>query len=213
MRVNLMAAAATAALLMAGSAMAQDNNRNNGGADRPAATDTGGMRDQNNNTGSIRGLDGNNGGMQNTDTDRNGGMRDRDRNGGMQNTDMDRDRGANDRMINGNARPGVETRDRMDRDNDNTRVNIRRNGSVHITTDQRTRIRDVVRTHRAPHLTHVNFRIGVGVRVPRNVSVVALPPEIVAIEPQWAGFSYFVYGDQIVVIDPASFAIVGVLPL
>jgi len=82
-----------------------------------------------------------------------------------------------------------------------------------MTTAQRTRIREVVRVKSAPRLTNVSFRIGVGERIPRNVTVAVLPPEIVEIAPQWSGFSYFVYGDEIVVIDPMSFAIVGVLPL
>jgi len=201
MRVNLLATAAAAALLMAGAALAQDNDRHNGrGGDQPAAAGAmSGPQDQDNTAGTR-------------DKDKTGGMRDQDKTGGMQNTDMDRDRGANDRMIQGGAQPGLERRDRMGRDNDDTRVNVRRNGSVHITTDQRMRIRNVVRVG-APRLNHVNFRIGVGTRVPRSLRVVALPPEIIEIEPQWAGFSYFIYGNEIVVIDPASFAIVGVLPI
>ena len=210
MRVNLLATAAAAALLMAGAALAQDNDRHNGrGGDQPAAAGAmSGLQDQDNTAG-TRDKD-KPGGTR--DKDKTGGMRDQDKTGGMQNTDMDRDRGTNDRMIQGGAQPGLERRDRMGRDNDDTRVNVRRNGSVHITTDQRMRIRNVVRVG-APRLNHVNFRIGVGTRVPRSVRVVALPPEIIEIEPQWADFSYFVYGNEIVVIDPASFAIVGVLPI
>jgi hypothetical protein len=64
-----------------------------------------------------------------------------------------------------------------------------------------------------PRLTHVNFRVNVGVRIPRSVHVVAVPQEIIAIYPEWAGDLYFVYGDEIVVVAPDSFAIVGVLPL
>jgi hypothetical protein len=37
--------------------------------------------------------------------------------------------------------------------------------------------------------------------------------EIIAIAPEWQGYSYFEYGDQIVVVDPATFAIVATLPL
>jgi hypothetical protein len=40
-----------------------------------------------------------------------------------------------------------------------------------------------------------------------------LPPQIVAIAPEWQGYSYFEYGDQIVIVDPATFAIVATLPL
>ena len=86
--------------------------------------------------------------------------------------------------------------------------------NIPLTTVQRTRIRDrVILSGRAPRLTNVNFRIGVGVRIPRNVRIAIVPPEIVEIFPQWAGYSYFVYGEQIVIVDPASFAILAVLPV
>ena len=81
-----------------------------------------------------------------------------------------------------------------------------------LTVEQKTKLREtVVRT--GPRLTNVNFRINVGVRIPHSVRVVAVPQEIIAIYPEWAGDLYFVYGEEIVVVAPDTFAIVGVLPL
>jgi hypothetical protein len=34
----------------------------------------------------------------------------------------------------------------------------------------------------------------------------------VEIEPEWRGFEYFLVGDEIVVVDPATLEIVAVLP-
>ena len=84
---------------------------------------------------------------------------------------------------------------------------------LRLTTVQRTRIHDVIVRAHGPRLTNVTFRIGVGARIPRTVRVAVLPPEIVAIAPEWQGYSYFEYGDQIVIVDPMTFAIVATLPL
>ena len=81
-----------------------------------------------------------------------------------------------------------------------------------LTVEQKTTLRETV-LKSGPRLTHVNFRIGVGVHVPRTVRLVAVPQEIVAIYPEWASDVYFDYGDEVVVVDPNSFAIVAVLPL
>ena len=199
MRTKLITATAAAALFAAGAALAQSNQDTGGQSDVPSAkhqqsahATAPGAPDQQNR-----------GGMQDqSGTNAQGSM------GGMQNTSMGNDR------------------DR-DRDNDRTnvrvntaggadRVRIRENGNrtnIRITPVQRTRIRDVVVREHGPRLTHVTFRVGVGARIPRTVRVAVLPPEIVSIAPQWAGYSYFEYGDQIVIVDPATFAIVATLPL
>ncbi|HEX3431449.1 MAG TPA: DUF1236 domain-containing protein [Rhizomicrobium sp.] len=88
-----------------------------------------------------------------------------------------------------------------------------RSGAPHtLTVEQKTKLRETV-FRSGPRLSHIGFRIGVGVAIPRNIHVVAVPQEIVSIYPEWAGDLYFVYGDEIVVVAPGSFEIVGVLPL
>jgi Protein of unknown function (DUF1236) len=88
-----------------------------------------------------------------------------------------------------------------------------RGGARHtLTIVQKTKLRETVfRT--GPRLSHLSFRIGVGVRIPHTVRVVAVPEEIVAIYPEWSGDLFFTYGDEIVVVAPDTFEIVGVLPL
>jgi hypothetical protein len=145
--------------------------------------------------------------------------------GGMENTSSDQNRGrGDDSDMNGNAggdmrpdRDRTGNRGQMDRDRmgttDHVRINETGRGNLRLTTIQRTRIHDVVVRAHGPRLTRVNFRVGIGARVPRDVRIAVLPPEIVAIAPEWQGYSYFEYGDQIVIVDPATFAIMATLPL
>jgi hypothetical protein len=37
--------------------------------------------------------------------------------------------------------------------------------------------------------------------VPTRVRVVAVPPPLIEIHPQWRGYMYFVVGDQIIIVD------------
>ena len=81
-----------------------------------------------------------------------------------------------------------------------------------LSSEQRTRIRETVLVKgSAPRVSNVNFRINVGVAVPRSVQVVTVPEEIIEIHPAWRGFLYFVYEDEIVIVDPGSHEIVAVL--
>ncbi len=87
-------------------------------------------------------------------------------------------------------------------------------GSVNLSSEQRTKIHSIiVSEHNAPRVAHVDFDVRVGTVVPRGkVKFVPLPSTIVEIEPQWRGYEYFLVGDEIVVVDPATLRIVAVLP-
>jgi hypothetical protein len=85
--------------------------------------------------------------------------------------------------------------------------------AVQLTPDQRTRIKGIVtREHDAPRVDHPEFRVGVGVMVPRSVHVAVLPEEFVTVVPQYRGFQYVIVGDEILIIDPRTMEIVAVLP-
>jgi hypothetical protein len=135
--------------------------------------------------------------------------------GGMENT-SDQNRNGNDGDMNAGGNMAPEQNGMRNGQMDRERMRVNETGNrthLRLTTTQRTRIKDVVVRAHGPRLTHVTFRIGVGARVPRDVRIAVLPPEIVAIAPEWQGYSYFEYGDQIVIVDPATFAIVATLPL
>lgn len=84
-------------------------------------------------------------------------------------------------------------------------------GAVNLTTEQRTTIRQEVLTSNAPRATDINFTINVGTVVPSSVRVVEVPATIVKIRPAWKGYRYFVYNDEIIIVEPRTLKIVAVL--
>ena len=87
--------------------------------------------------------------------------------------------------------------------------------NVKLSSEQRTRIKSVVLAGRGgPRVAHVNFDVRVGTIVPRGgVEYVPVPETLVEIEPMWRGFDYFVYGEELVIIDPDTLAIIAVIPV
>jgi hypothetical protein len=83
--------------------------------------------------------------------------------------------------------------------------------AVNLTTEQRTTVRQEVLTERAPRVRDVNFSVNVGTVIPRSVRVVEVPPAIVKIRPAWRGYRYFVYNEEIVIVEPRTMRIVAVL--
>ena len=75
-----------------------------------------------------------------------------------------------------------------------------RSGSVTLTTEQRTRVRQTVLA-KGPRASNVNFTVNVGVVVPRTVRVVALDPILIEYYPRYRGYFYFIVGDQIIIVD------------
>jgi hypothetical protein len=86
------------------------------------------------------------------------------------------------------------------------------NASAAITPEKRTRFHEAFGKERsAPRVDHVDFGVTVGTAIPRSVRVVAVPQEIIEIEPTWRGYEYFMVGDRIVIVDPRSMEIVAVI--
>ena len=102
---------------------------------------------------------------------------------------------------------GQMMRGRETRDRDEMRGGVR-----NLTIEQKTNLRETV-LRAGPRVTNISFRVGVGAVVPRSVRLVAVPPPIIAIYPEWSGDLFFTYGDEIVVVAPDTMQIVGVLPL
>jgi Protein of unknown function (DUF1236) len=86
------------------------------------------------------------------------------------------------------------------------------NVSVNITPEKRTQIHQVfTRERSAPRVDRVDFDLAVGTAVPRSVRFVSVPSTIIAIEPSWRGYDYFMVGEQIVIVDPRSMEIVAII--
>jgi hypothetical protein len=87
--------------------------------------------------------------------------------------------------------------------------------NVSLNDQQRTQIRDtVINSRSAPRVNNPKFSVNVGTVVPRGqIRLVRVPPTLVRIRPVWRNFLYFVYNDQIVIVDPRSMRIINVLPV
>jgi Protein of unknown function (DUF1236) len=87
--------------------------------------------------------------------------------------------------------------------------------NVQLNDEQRTQIRNtVIEARGAPRVDHVNFDVTVGSALPRSgVRVVPVPETLVRIEPAWRGFHYFVYEQEVVIVDPRNMRIVAVLTM
>jgi hypothetical protein len=84
---------------------------------------------------------------------------------------------------------------------------------VQLSEQQRTTIRERITTHRGgrDRVTNVNFDIRVGARVPRTLTLYELPPDVISIVPEYRGYRYVVVEDEIVIVNPRTYAIVAVV--
>lgn len=84
---------------------------------------------------------------------------------------------------------------------------------VEVTEQQRTRIHETATHEHMRRVDRVDFSLTVGIVVPQTVVLYPLPPSIIEIVPDYAGFEYILVGDNLVIIDPGSLLIVAVLPI
>lgn len=85
---------------------------------------------------------------------------------------------------------------------------------VQISEQQRTNIGQTIAKEKSLNrVTNVNVEIRTGSRVPRSVTLVALPPRIVEIVPEYREYRYFVVNDEACIVDPNSYEIVDVIHL
>jgi hypothetical protein len=80
-----------------------------------------------------------------------------------------------------------------------------------LTTEQRTEVREKVLVN-APRENNVTFSVNVGTVVPRTVHVVEVPETLIRIHPDWRGHRFFVFRDEIIIVD-SDFRIIAVLPV
>jgi hypothetical protein len=106
-----------------------------------------------------------------------------------------------------NDRNGQNAAEQRNGPQGNARVNVQLND------EQRTRIRQtVINASGAPRVAHVDFNVTIGTVIPRaGVRIVPVPETLVVIDPSWRGLSYFVYEEELVLIDPATMTIVAVV--
>lgn len=84
--------------------------------------------------------------------------------------------------------------------------------NVQLSGQQRDQIRTtVLNGANAPRVANVNFDVAVGTAIPHGFRVVPVPATLVRIEPRWRGFLYFVYNDEVVIVNPRDMHIVAVV--
>ena len=93
-----------------------------------------------------------------------------------------------------------------------------RNGgaaNVSLNDQQRTKIREtVINSRSAPRVSNVDFSVNVGTVIPRgHIHLVRVPETLIRIQPRWRHYVYFVYNDEIVIVDPRSMRIIDVMPV
>lgn len=81
-----------------------------------------------------------------------------------------------------------------------------------LSEQQQTRVRETVLKQRGGRVTNVNFSVTIGTRVPRSVQLAVLPAAVIEVVPEYRSYRYVVIRDDIVIIDPATYEIVYVLP-
>jgi hypothetical protein len=84
--------------------------------------------------------------------------------------------------------------------------------SVTLSSDQKSRVKEVIGHNSSARVDHVDFSLSVGTHVPRTVHVVVLPEDIVRIVPEYRGYMYIVVRNEIVILDPDTLEIVAILP-
>jgi len=85
-------------------------------------------------------------------------------------------------------------------------------GFTKLSSDQKTRLHEIIMDGNIQRVDHVDFSLSVGTRVPDTVTFYDVPETIVDILPQYRGFRYIVAEDELVIIDPDTLDIVAVLP-
>jgi Protein of unknown function (DUF1236) len=84
---------------------------------------------------------------------------------------------------------------------------------VNLNSEQRTRIHDMVFSRRdIPRVSNLAVDVRVNSVIPRSVRLVTVPEDVVRIYPRFRRHRFFVYNDEIVIVDPVTFRIVAVLP-
>ena len=88
-------------------------------------------------------------------------------------------------------------------------LNVRVNGDLHVSQEKATRISRALKTNVGRENVRVDVRVGGP--VPENMHPLPLPPDVVALVPEYRGYEYFVANDAIVIVQPTTHVVVGTI--
>jgi hypothetical protein len=87
-------------------------------------------------------------------------------------------------------------------------------GRVQLSEQQRTNVsQTLMKDQRVNRVTNVNISVNIGTRVPRSVTLVALPASVISLVPQYRPYRYFVVEERICIVDPATYEIVDIIEI
>ena len=87
-------------------------------------------------------------------------------------------------------------------------------GRVQLSEQQRTNVsQTLMKDQRVNRVTNVNISVNIGTRVPRSVTLVALPASVISLVPQYRPDRYFVVEERICIVDPATYEIVDIIEI
>ncbi|MCK1270099.1 MULTISPECIES: DUF1236 domain-containing protein [unclassified Bradyrhizobium] len=97
--------------------------------------------------------------------------------------------------------------------NQTPQTNTQANQQTQVPSEKQVRISETVsRARLAEPERNLNISIRVGETIPSRVRLHRLPPEIVAIEPEYRDYEYFSTGDDVVIVEPRTHRIVSQVP-
>jgi len=77
--------------------------------------------------------------------------------------------------------------------------------------EKRTQISSAIKHEKVTAVTHVNFNVSVGARVPASVHFYPVPASVIAIYPEWRGYEFILVGGRYVIVAPETHEIVYIL--
>jgi hypothetical protein len=94
-----------------------------------------------------------------------------------------------------------------------TRQNVRTTGKTNLAHDKAARVAQTLMTSGSVQKSpNINVsQVNVGVDLPGDAVINPLPPAIVEIVPEFRGYDYFIVGDEVVIVDPASRQVVEII--
>jgi hypothetical protein len=81
-----------------------------------------------------------------------------------------------------------------------------------LDSSKRTEFRQSITRAGVSRVDNVNFSLSVGTAVPRSVKLHPLPSSIVTLVPAYRGYDFILVRDDIIIIDPATYELVDVIP-
>lgn len=79
-----------------------------------------------------------------------------------------------------------------------------------VTPEQKTKAKSAFSRHRVEP-AKINISVNVGVAIPRDVRLYAVPEDIVVLVPAYRKYRYFIVDDRVCIVDPVTFEIVDII--